>query len=121
MPVFIKYCMGCIPTLHNKILLGYEPPSIAGNDRNIENYIKTIKAENPREVYILCDIPLNISELATAMIKKDLKDFILRASSVVPTTKFLVIKINNKINSREYKLAKSYRRTKCRYKNIQVI
>lgn len=105
MPVFIKYCMGCIPTLHNKILLGYEPPSIAGNDRNIENYIKTIKAENPREVYILCDIPLNISELTIGMIKKDLKDFILRASSVVPTTKFLVIKINNKINSREYKLA----------------
>lgn len=105
MPTFIKFCMGCIPSLHNKVLLGYEPPSLQMRDRECVDYIKSLKADNPREVYILCDIPSKIVTPAQTLIRNDIRHFMLEAMAALPTTKFSIIKMNSKLDSREFKLA----------------
>lgn len=119
MPVFVKYCMGCVPSLHGKLLLGCDPSSFVHNAQRTSEYIKAIKTEKPLELYVLYyvkkDIPLELRE----GLKVFLRDFILNISSASPTTKLYVIKIDNKLNSREYKLATQvYNALCCDDKNI---
>ena len=99
---FIVYTMGCFK-MQNKVLLGLDVLNSPSFD--FLEYKKAVKEEKPRELYLLVDVPNSKDSGEVSYFKQAIRSFVMELSAVVPQTKFYIVKINNKKDSREYKLA----------------
>lgn len=107
---FIIYTMSCFKG-HNKLLLGFDPIS---RDVAYMDYLKALREEKPKEIFILIDNSLiafnSIRTLTTETLneayKTNLKAFITQLQQSLPNIKIAVVKVQNKKDSREFKLGR---------------
>lgn len=103
---FIIYMMSCFKA-HNKLVLGFDVIYHLQDD--FSDYLKAVKEEQPRELFILMNpiftVPIPFKKKQEQQIAKKLSIFITRIKNGNPDINIKVIRIGEKIHSREFKLA----------------
>ena len=98
---FIIYTMSCFK-LHNKTLLGLDLGS--HRDTEYQDYIKAIKESNPSELYILLNLEGQGDVYKVMAFKQALKHFMYRLNEIGHQVPVRIVKVNNMIQSREFKI-----------------
>lgn len=103
---FIIYTMSCF-TGHNKILLGFDALYHSRNN-DFADYLKAVRDEQPQELFILIDLTARdryVEEKVKIQTMLGLRTFTTQLKETLPNIKLAVVKVHNKKDSREFKIA----------------
>ena len=103
---FIIYTMGCF-TGHNKLLLGFD--TFHSRNNTYDDYLKTLREEQPKELFVLIDISPRLNytkEQVKISTMLGLRDFMIKVKEMLPAAKLAIVKVHNKKDSREFKIAR---------------
>ena len=103
---FIIYTMSCF-TGHNKILLGFDALYHSRNN-DFADYLKAVRDEQPQELFILIDLTARdryVEEKVKVQTMLGLRTFTTQLKETLPNIKLAVVKVHNKKDSREFKMA----------------
>ena len=100
---FVVYMMGCF-RLHGKVAIGLD--LINHRSPDYMEYHKAIREANPSELYILVNVPdIKKDEYRYMSYNSSLRGFLFNLKQQQPNTQPRVIRINNLMESKEFKLA----------------
>lgn len=100
---FIIYMMGCFK-LHGKTAIGLD--LLHHQNTELLDYYKAIKEANPSELYILTYVPdVKKDEFAYMSYNQALRVFLQNLKAQTPNIKPRVIRINNLMDTKEFRVA----------------
>lgn len=100
---FIIYMMGCFK-LSGKTAIGLD--LINHQSPDYMEYFKVIRETNPSELYVLINVPdIKRDEYRYLSFNQSLRGFLYNLKAQAPTVKPRVIRINNMMDSKEYRVA----------------
>lgn len=100
---FIIYMMGCFK-LHGKTAIGLD--LLHHQNTELLDYYKAIKEANPSELYILTYVPdVKKDEFAYVSYNQALRVFLQNLKAQAPNIKPRVIRINNLMDTKEFRVA----------------